>query len=406
MINSCPICDNGLGFEVVLSVEKAAVQTFLLHDARPQADDFETLEIVRCGSCGHLLNRLADEPLYAQMYGDTLLSNIPVHVSMVDSLRRIAEWIGHEAFAGKRVVEIGAGTGHLARIVAEDAAEVTVFEPCLGLTSDMLPEKNITLINQPFDGARVEKPVDLVICRQVIEHLISPDRMIADIRRRLTADGLAYLEVPRAEFIVENGAICDLHLAHIQYFGEAHFSHLAAKCGLRTLGTYPLKNGHDMGFLLCPVDRDEGARAPSGVGTGVELRKNLLRRIETGREFLSQLSRPSILYCATRNSQAFLGFFEDCHEFHAAFDDNLEYQGYALYGRRQVVPIAAPSKAGLSGIANVIIANYLHQAVIAEKLRHLGFEGRIITALPMEIPANEFGLEGMFGPVDTVMAVP
>lgn len=64
------------------------------------------------------------------MYGDVPLTNVPVHPSMVKRLQDAIAWIDPEHYAGKRVVEIGGGAGHVARLLSASAAEVVVFEPC------------------------------------------------------------------------------------------------------------------------------------------------------------------------------------------------------------------------------------------------------------------------------------
>ena len=81
------------------------------------------------------------------------------------------------------------------------------------------------------------------------------------------------------------------------------------------------------------------------------------------------------------------------------FDDNFEYAGYALYNKSQVVPIEKPEKDNLSDFSCIIITSYLHQSIIAEKLRMFGFKGRVITANPRGCLENKFGMEGLFRPI-------
>lgn len=395
MILRCPVC-RGRSLEDVFSVVRAPVHRLIKRGHIPTDVDFCPLDLVRCATCGHLFNRTYESVIGEIQYHDVPLSNIPVHTSMVDGLRQIAELIGRSTFAGKRVVEIGAGTGHLARMIAREASEVVLFEPCGSLVRGMVPEANISLFNEPFEPRRLAWPADLIVCRQVIEHVADPHGMIADIAGSLAADGFAYLEVPSGDYIVEHGAVCDIHLAHVQYFTAANFRALMAQCGLETVASFAIKDGHDMGFLVRAAHST--TRHDDALPGGDEAFPALLsRRISAGRHRLSALSGPIALYGATPTAQAFLGLFDQEHEFRLAFDDNREYGDYALYGPNQVVPVATPDAATIRDMASIVITSYLHQVVISEKLRAMDFRGAILSIKPGTFIDSQRGLEGLFG---------
>ena len=392
MINSCPICGSAAS-ETEFAVERAPVHRLIPRAHVVSNADFHPFTLVRCGSCGHLFNSTFEPEIGETQYHDVPLSNIPVHSSMVDFLRGIAELIGRSAYAGKRVVEIGAGTGHLARMLAQEAREVVVFEPCSGLMPSMLPEANVSMFNAAFDRAALDWKADLIVCRQVIEHVADPRVLVGDIAASLASDGLAYLEVPRAEYIVEHGAVCDLHLAHVQYFTEANFRRLAASAGLETLQYFSIKNGHDMGFVVRPARRDVVAAVGAPSARMAEL---LARRVSGGLARASSLDGTAVLYGATPTAQAFLGLFDGVCAYDFALDDNHEYAGYALYGAHQSVPILSPADVDLSAISTVIITSYLHDAVIAQKLRLAGFKGKILSTRPERPAARETAYEGFY----------
>jgi SAM-dependent methyltransferase len=396
MLTSCPIC-RGDNFDSVLSFADVAVHQIIPLNHKPVAADFSGLEIVCCQTCAHVFNQNFDTALNSVMYGDTPLSNMIVHVSMVEGLQSIASEIGVECFTGKQVIEIGAGTGHLARIFAQQASEVTVYEPCLGLKSDMLPEPNITLINEPFSSRLIDRPADLIVCRQVIEHINNPRDFILEIVANLATDGLAYLEVPRAEYIVDNAAIGDFHLAHIQYFSEANFITLCRQCDLDVIKSVDVKEGHDVGFLF--KRRKSQITQDFSPKLNVQrLHQDLADRVLECQTALADMSGEIAFYGATRNGQAILELVGGIKHVSVTFDDNSEYAGYAIYNSEQVVPIEAPSIEKLSTISTIIIASYLHHIIIAEKLRDSGFTGKILTASPKGAPSNICGLESLFGP--------
>src|SRR3989338_718172 len=169
MIETCPVCDAGT-VEPVWAIAHAQILQLIRAEEPPRPEHFATVELVRCQRCAHLYNQAYDAALADRMYQGELLSNVPVHVSMSKGLEQIAEWIGQDLIAGKRVIEIGGGSGHLARLLARKATRVWVFEPSRGLRAEMLPEANIVLLNASYAAGLVEEPVDLIVCRQVLEH--------------------------------------------------------------------------------------------------------------------------------------------------------------------------------------------------------------------------------------------
>jgi 2-polyprenyl-3-methyl-5-hydroxy-6-metoxy-1,4-benzoquinol methylase len=318
------------------------------------------------------------------MYRGEVLSNVPVHLSMVQSLERIVEWIGVQQYSGKYVIEVGAGSGHLARILARAARSVLVFEPAIGLRPEMLPEKNIELINELFTASLVSEPADLIVCRQVLEHVADPLALLYEMRTALKDNGWLYLEVPRAEYIEKHAALFDLHCAHVQYFYEENLLALAAKAGFVAERQQLLKGGHDFGVLLYSQHRNSFDIEPV-VRDFDDLGARLEHRRSQSRTFLAELSGEVALYGATWQGITFLNIFQQDCRFTLAMDDNADYTGYALYSREQILPVCLPTVRTLTDISVVLITAYLHDLAIADRLRATGFLGRIFSIRNEEI---------------------
>lgn len=394
MIDGCPICQGAEFLDI--HRRTLPIARWIPAGERPDENDFAELEIVGCAGCGHVFNRRYDEALAEKMYRDVLLTNIPVNVSMMDSLEDVARWIGVANYGGGRVVEIGCGGGHLARIFARDAEHVTVFEPSRGLRPESLPEANITLVNAEFRKSDVHAAADLVVCRQVLEHLADPLRAMRDIRAIMAPAGAAYLEVPDAAFVAEHASVWDLYLGHVQYFGRANLVRLAEQAGLRVERIVDLKAGHDFGVLL----RRDGAPSempaadPGKLAVG-DLGGRLRTVVERSRAALERCNGPVALYGSTSHGQVFLNTCSDIRPFEAVFDDNEDYRGFALFSRDQVVPVMPPTEVRLADINTIVITAFLHDLGIASKLRRSGFEGRILTIRTRGLPNNDDGLSRM-----------
>jgi len=335
------------------------------------------LDIVSCANCFHLYNQAFDDSLIPQLYGGVKLTNMPVHPSMLTRLAEVVQWLSPALYAGGRVLEIGAGAGHLARLLAADARDVVVCEPCRSLDRSLLPEDNITLINDYFSPGLGVGTFRLVVCRQVIEHLSDPLAFVRSIRAALDADGWAYLEVPNADYILDHAAIFDFMIPHVQYFSRSGFERLLRQAGLESVRQVSIKNGHDFGVLARPIQGPSAPLPPAPadrLATASATFAALLERITA----LPDLGRAA-LYGANAHTQSFLELAGGATRFRQVFDDNEVLEGDFVCASTQAVPIVKLSESGLDGIERVVICAYLHDDVIAGRLRSAGFAGDIRT---------------------------
>jgi hypothetical protein len=63
----------------------------------------------------------------------------------------------------------------------------------------------------------------------------------------------------------------------------------------------------------------------------------------------------------------------------AIFDDTPGYRHHEVYCSAWRKPVLLPSAELLAPISNVVIASYLHDRAIAERLANLGYTGTIFT---------------------------
>ena len=218
---------------------------------------------------------------------------------------------------------------------------------------------------------------DVVISRQVLEHVPDPLPFLTAVRRHIAEDGIAYIEVPRAEYIGEAHSIVDFHYPHVHYYRREEIAVLFARAGFAIDDVVEVKSGHDIAFLLRPVTPTE-QRPPAAAGES-RFAEGLAQRRAIGRDRLAALSSPIGLYGANAYSQALLGLYPDIQPFQTMFDDTPQYAGQLAYGPGSAIPIGPPSAEKLAKLNAVIITAYLHDLVIARKIRTLGFGGTIFT---------------------------
>jgi len=386
MISHCPACDHRDATPIFET--EAPVLTLLPPGKKVDADrHFHSMRIVACNGCGHMYNAAFLDELAETMYGDVPLTNVPVHPSMTARLHELIEWLGPDAVLDRRVLEIGAGAGHLARLLAQKASNVTVVEPCVNLTRELLPETNITLVTGTFPPPECMLTADLVICRQVLEHVPDPFGMIQAIRSTLREGGLTYLEVPSAEYIVANAAFADIHPQHVQYFHTDTLMSLAARADLTALRVLSIKNGHDFGILF------QAGGAVSSTHQQLawprlslaRVRDRLTRRRDDAAAALFHLSGQVALYGASPQAQILFNIAAT-RPIDVVLDDNHLNHGLSMFSRSQSVEVNPPTADVLRNVDAVVIGVYLHDIAIAQRLRELGFYGEIYSSRPAPIP--------------------
>lgn len=380
MIYKCPVCLSSDHTKVFST--RSPVHFLVAAGRQPGTEGFHQLHVHLCSRCGHMFNRAFSDALAERLYGDVPLTNVPVNPSMHRRFQDLVDWIPEALVSGKEVLEIGGGSGHVARLLATVASSVIVYEPSTHLSGDMLPEPNIALIPRTYPDAGKPIEVDFVLCRNVLEHVADPARMMRDIRTALRPGGHAYLEVPDARYIVEHIAVPDLHLQHVQYFTRGNFLALAAAQGLRAIDMLDIKDGHDFGALFETTEveplNDLYVEHPEAASLG----QNISDRVKEIRIHIERLRGQIALYGATPHGQVFLNALDGAGTFSAVLDDNPRNDGFAFYDEHCTVPVRPVTRNAVLENDAIIITAYLHDTVIANRLRDLGFFGEILTIRP------------------------
>ena len=349
---------------------------------------FAALDIAQCQGCFHLFNAAADTDLLDKLYRDSAMTNVPVNPSMFARFSEIATWLDSGIFEKKDVIEIGGGGGYLARILAEKARTVTVFEPNRRINPNMLAEKNIRLVPSVFPAPREHWPeaglADLVVCRHVVEHVLDPAGFLRSIASALKPGGWAYIETPDVDYAIQHGVFSDFYIQHAHYFTMSSLRAVARRAGLVAQKEIRLMDGHDFGVLFLkpesssPKDLPESNPLPSAEALS-RLFADSRRR---ARESVATLAEPLALYGANLHSQSFLCAVSDLRTFDVVLDDNPTNAGKMFLDRSRLIPIVAPSANLLASMGAVVIGAFLHDKTIRERIKELGFGGDVISIHP------------------------
>ncbi len=377
MSDICPVCEAG-GAPVVFSTE---AQMYWVVAERALTDRFVPVDLRQCRVCGHVFNTDIARDTLTEIYRRQTATNRPVSPAMVARYEILLDFLGRERLIGKRILEVGGGTGSLARLLADLGAEVTVVEPNDELEA-LLGEAGtrIRVVNDFFGPDTLDEVFDGVICRQVVEHILDVRPFVRALGAAVAPGGFAYIEIPTLEFIARYGAYMELHVQHLHYFDRATRARLLRDAGLETVAVHDILDGHDVGLLAVPSTQAQSAAVVSPLG----LDDALIRR-DAHRSFLAAFDGApdrTAVYAATSQGVTFYNQFAEGRGPTRFLDDNPDYWNRFAYGRGGVAPVLPRSADLLRELDDIFIGAYHHEPAITQKLAEDGYRGRMWSTHP------------------------
>jgi len=127
-------------------------------------------------------------------------------------------------FNGKHVADFGCGTGHLLLDIKKKfhPASLTGFE----FSDAAIRVARATLTDGEFVCCDIYQGVnrefDVVLCTEVLEHLLEPEKALKNLVRMLKPSGVAFLTVP-------DGRI-DTYIGHINFWSPESWNVFVSSC--------------------------------------------------------------------------------------------------------------------------------------------------------------------------------
>ncbi len=375
----CPLCDA----DRAPAVYETLAQMFWVVADPALTDRFAPVQLRQCRVCGHVFNLGLPAETIAEIYRRQTATNRPVSADMHKRYETLIDFLGRERLVGKRVLEVGGGTGSLARLLADLGAVVTVVEP-----NDELPAllgdqaDRIRVVNDFFGPGTIDETFDGVICRQVVEHIADVRPFVRALGDAVAPGGFAYVEVPTLEFIAQSGAYMEVHVQHLHYFDAAARRRLLADAGLEVVGTHDIMHGHDVGILARPGRPDLEARNPAP-----SLVERVPERRRAHETFLARFDGApgrTAVYGATSQGVTFFNLFAADAAPSRFVDDNPDYADRFAYGRGGTATIHPRGPELLASLDHIFVGAYHHQAAIVGKLAADGFRGTVWSTDPRQ----------------------
>ncbi|GBU22824.1 hypothetical protein R80B4_02736 [Fibrobacteres bacterium R8-0-B4] len=212
----CGICGHSPLSELLVYGNMPNVAQNLPDDDALRSDRGVDLRICQCGFCGTVQLDNAPVPYYREVIRATWVS---------EEMRRFrssqfSDFINRFGLHGKKIIEIGCGSGENLRILKESGAEPYGLEYS---EKSVLTAKSMGLsVYQGFVDSSGYKIGDTLFdgfyTFSYLEHLPNPAETLKGVYNNLSDGAYGIVEVPNMDMFVKEGVFYEFMLDHLFYF--------------------------------------------------------------------------------------------------------------------------------------------------------------------------------------------
>ena len=259
----CPVC---LSERVSIFAEagRAPIHTNVLWKTREDALGAKRGEIrlALCADCSHIFNIAFDPDAmeYTQDYENSL------HFSpfFQDYARSLAEkLIERHNLYGKDVIEIGCGKGDFLMLLSELGNNRGVGFDATYASERTAGTDRVVFIQDLYSARYSGYKGDMLLSRQVLEHIDYPRGFLETFRSALKVNGSAvvFCEVPNVLYTIRELAVWDIIYEHFSYFSSHSLRTLFTAAGYAVSA---IEESFEGQFLCLEARPSSSARAERG----------------------------------------------------------------------------------------------------------------------------------------------
>jgi SAM-dependent methyltransferase len=365
----------------VIFVTNAPKLHVISSETRLNSELFGTIDLVQCDECGHIFNCSSSDGEIETSH-DLFLTNTPISEAMISRHEQTVDFLISDTEKNLRILDVGAGSGALAAAFANRGHQVTVVEPSTKIDARVLTRFGVNVIKDFWPTGRLEgQKFDLILCVQVLEHIGDPCAFMSSLTSSLDEEGKIYLEVPSGDWVCKHSSLTDIHYPHLNYYSAEVTKRIFQKVSLTPLTKRDLLNGRDIGFVL--VKTKNNSEVLYVKPTMKDFSSSLVKNHLNAKMRIAELSSNGkfAVYGANAGSQALFGFFPQIRpEF--MIDDTPSYEGAFSYSSEARFKVVKPTAENMLSVETVLIAAYIHDKSISEKIKTAGFIGDIYSLRP------------------------
>ncbi|HEC2816438.1 TPA: methyltransferase domain-containing protein [Campylobacter jejuni] len=264
------------------------------------------------------------------------------------------------------IAEIASGQGDLLRFLSEYVDYIYSIDPS-PISNAIKDIANIKHVQEFFNYdamvKRIDKKINMIICRHVIEHINNPRDILKDIIKLLEDDGILYIEVPDMQEIIEHVRFCDIYHDHYGYYQKNTLINILQELGCEFLDRVTYFNGQHQGLFFRKKSNFNFLPLKIELYDNFLVREKLDKVIFSINQIMKQYKNIGI-YGAGGNSNTFLNSVEfyNLGNIKKAFDKNEMKHGKFLQNTN--IKIYEPSKENLSDIDCIIMVMPICEDVV------------------------------------------
>lgn len=306
------------------------------------------IDLCICNDCCLIYNRSFDRCLGE--IGARYESSQGASAVFEEYSRSLArDWVERYSLAGKRVLEIGSGSGSfLTHLIDCGVAQATGIDPLADRQTLQCDDARITLIPEYFADDHFKIDAEALVCRHTLEHIDDIRGFLNQLRHwaERNPHSVVLFEIPDAERIFNERAFWDIYYEHCNYFT---LDTVRAAFEIAGFSVVSVKRSYSDQYLLIEavMHREQTpsiqrSRPPCPKDDYLRFADDVGRSIGNCRRALWQLgtpSRPVILWQGAAKTVGLITALAEAHMIGGAVDMNPQRHGQFLPGSGlQIMP--------------------------------------------------------------------
>jgi hypothetical protein len=217
--HSCVVCGQKCALPAIRLPDFPLTDLYVKKRSRKMLG-FVDQEVQVCSRCGHgQLAHVIDAEL---QYGKSGMYSFRTSQSacgrevadfFIDFFNRV---VGKRKFG--RIVEVGCNDLYVLKRICARARELIGIDPILKGRSLEASEGNIVAVGDFFENVRLDGLADVVICKDVLEHLPDPREFLRKAIGQARDKALFFIQVPLLDTILEGCRFDQVFHQHVNYF--------------------------------------------------------------------------------------------------------------------------------------------------------------------------------------------